>query len=126
MSKSRFKTEYERWAYQIFDESVECLKDGLHHLPIHPEGEKLVVYNKKREHAVFSLVRYIEICDSKLHDAFYQNNSRLRAYIRELFIKYPLRLKEEQESFMNFLSWLTPLAVDIESSTHKENTDAES
>ena len=114
MRNTRFKPEYERWAYQIFDESVECLKDGLHALPIHAEGEKLVVCNTKREHAVFSIVRYIELCDRKLHDDFYQNSACLRPYIRELFIKYPLRLKEEQESFMNFLFWLTPLAVDID------------
>ena len=110
MSNPRFKPEYEKWAYQIFDESVECLKDGLNPLSIQDfEGKKLVVNEAKREHAVFCIVRYLELCDKKIHDS--------RTNVRELFTKFidhSTLLQSEQEHFLNFLQWLIPLAVDTD------------
>ena len=123
MNNPRFKPEYERQAYQIFDESVECLKDGLHLLSKDLEGKKLVVNKKKREHAVFCIVRYLELCNSNVHNYLSRANmdaateSHLKANIRELFTKFhkdPTTLQSDQSHFLNFLQWLTPLAVDTD------------
>ena len=122
MNNSRFKPEYERWAYQIFDESVECLKEGLNPLSDDLEGKKLVINEKKREHAVFCIVRYLELCNSSVHDYLSRANmettteSHLKANIRELFTKFieEPNLQSEQPHFLNFLQWLIPLAVDAD------------
>ena len=116
MHNTRFDPEYEVWAEQILKESVECLKDGLHPLPLHEEGDILILNDGKKVHAVLSIVRYLELCDSKLHNALRQNKSQIREYIRRLFIQDRVapRLKEEQGLLINFLYWLTPLAVDTD------------
>lgn len=122
MNNSRFKPKYERWAYQIFDESVECLKDGLNPLSDDLEGKKLVISMKKREHAVFCIVRYLELCNSTVHGYLSRANietateSHLKANVRELFTKSieGCNRQSDQSHFLNFLQWLIPLAVDAD------------
>ena len=123
MNNSKFKPEYERWAYQIFDESVECLKDGLHLLSRDLDGKKFVVNTKKKEHVVFCIVRYLELCDENVHNYLSGSNMSLfgeedlKTNVRELFAKFiedPTTVQGEQGHFLNFLQWVTPLAVDTD------------
>ena len=131
MNDSKFKPEYEKWAYQIFDESVECLKDGLHTLSLDIKGKTLVVNEKKREHAVFCIVRYLELCNGSVHDylsranmdLFAESHSKtnIKANVRALFTKFIEDMKDlatplerNHYHFLNFLQWLTPLVVETD------------